>query len=103
MGNNTTINNNTMSNTNLDWLTKPVKIQAMQWDGTAEGAFDIFEELPLCRGQVSLIQVFFGGRNESNDSELRAYDGDWIVVNASEAVTVVSDEVFRATYERADA
>ena len=83
---------------------KPVVIEAMQWDGTAEGATPIIDWV-LATGQRSAryddqhepcIQI------DTLEGTMRASAGDWIIQGVSGEHYPCKPDIFEATYEAVD-
>lgn len=91
---------------------KPVEIDAIQWDGTADGATPIVEWI-LAAGATATYVCSNPDRCAENDGDtphvivirtlegdMRAELGDWIVKGIENEFYPVKPGIFAATYER---
>lgn len=76
---------------------RPVEVEAVQWDGTAEGARPIIEWIgPAARhtdytGPAILVQTLEGS--------MTARSGDWIIKGVKGEFYPCKPDIFAATYE----
>lgn len=90
---------------------KPVEIDAVQWDGTAEGATPIIDWI-LGSGSTATYACSDPNRCSETDGDtphrieihtlegtMRADIGDWIIKGVAREFYPCRDDIFRATYE----
>lgn len=92
---------------------KPVEIQAMQWDGTAEGAIPIIDWILTgelsARYHESETRRPYGGPEEHTSAYIAidtlegimsARAGDWVIRGVKGEFYPCKPDIFDATYER---
>jgi hypothetical protein len=85
---------------------KPVVIEALRWDGTAEGAIPIIDWI-LATGQRAAsyddgdpgVGVPESLRIETLEGTMRAEPGDWIIRGVQGEFYPCKPDIFIATYE----
>lgn len=78
---------------------KPVEIEAMQWDGTPEGATPIIDWV-LASGERSARFHDIGILHvDTLEGTMRARAGDWIIRGVQGEFYPIKDAIFRETYE----
>lgn len=90
---------------------KPVQIEAVQWDGTAEGATRIIDWI-LSHGSTASYTCSNPDRCAEHDGDtphsisIRTLEGtmtagldDWIIKGVAGEFYPCRDDIFRATYE----
>lgn len=93
---------------------KPVEIEAVQWDGTAEGATPIIDWI-LNSDATATYRCSNPDRCAENDGDtlhviqihtlegdMTASIGDWIIKGVAGEFYPCRDDIFRATYEAVD-
>lgn len=89
----------------------PVEIEAVQWDGTADGATPIIDWI-LSSGSTATYICSNPDRCSENDGDtphsisirtlegdMIASVGDWIIRGVKDEFYPCRDDIFRATYE----
>lgn len=81
--------------------TKPAHVEAMQWDGTAEGATPIIDWVLAGGGTARFRDWAWGNEIVADAGEvlLVAVAGDWIVRKSFGEFVPCTAETFDATYE----
>jgi hypothetical protein len=96
----------------MKYWTRPVVVEAMQWDGSASAAIDVIEWVYGRRGlTVSYLETNETDHREHPELsieiygrepltlEFRAAPNDWIIIDPSGIVTRRSPASFAARYE----
>lgn len=93
---------------------KPVEIDAMQWDGTADGATPIIDWI-ISSGETATYTCSSPDRCAENDGDtphsisirtlegtMRAGLGDWVIRGVKGEFYPCKPDIFAATYEKAE-
>jgi hypothetical protein len=94
---------------------KPIEIDAMQWDGTADGATPIIDWILSSDGTASYVcsDVDRCAQNDGDaphyievytlEGYMRADLGDWVIKGVQGEFYPCKPSIFEATYEPVDA
>lgn len=90
-----------MTTTPAKFRKKPIVIDAMQWDGTAEGATPVIDWI-LTTGQHAARYHEEYIAIDTLEGTMRATAGDWIIRGVQGEHYPCKPDIFAATYEPAN-
>lgn len=77
----------------------PVEIEAVQWDGTVEGAVGV---ISFCEGRCLYSAMLGRMVIQTLEGNMEACPGDWIIKGVAGEFYPCKPGIFAATYEPAD-
>jgi hypothetical protein len=80
---------------------KPVVIDAVQWDGTAEGAIPIIDWILRCDATARYDDDPAAIYIDTLEGTMRADIGDWVIRGVGGEFYPCKPDIFDATYELA--